>query len=192
MALNEIRIVVVNGGGSGSGKREKTSEQLAAETEKAENKKLAASIKAITNPVDATTDKITGKMNPTAAMGVAMGVGVGVSLVKQFINFQLSDIGRKNGDSNHQAIITKQMEIYTDALNVGTSMLGGAATGAMVGGPIGAVIGGTIGVVASAINIGFRQAERERAFAHEIFREQNTRAYNIARANNFLTNGRDR
>jgi hypothetical protein len=191
MALNEIRIVVVNGGGAGgSTAKAKTPEQIEREANKMKNKKLAATIKAFSDPVDAATDKITGKMSPSAAFATNMAMQVGTQFVKQAIDFYVSDIGRRNGDSNYQAIVNHKMEIVNDVMNVGQAMAGGAVAGATVGGVPGALIGMVLGGISAGMSIGFRQAERERAYAHEMFKSNNNQAYNISRAGINVLSGR--
>jgi len=187
MAINEIRIVVVNGGAE---KKAKTPEQLAKDEAKMKNKKLAGSIKSFTDPVDAAKDKITGKMSPSAAMATTMAIQVAVQFSKQAFNYYVSDIGRKSGDSNYQAIVNRRMEIVNDVMGVGGAMATGAVAGAMVGGVPGALIGAALGGVSSAINLGFRQAERERSYAHLMFKENNNQAYNLARASYTALTGR--
>ena len=57
-------------------------------------------------------------------------------------------------------------------------------------GPIGAVVGVIVGTVASSINLGVKYAQRERAYAHELFKDDSSRAYNLARAGDMLLTGR--
>lgn len=159
---------------------------------KAGQKALSKKISTITDPIGAATDKISGKMSPAGAFATTMGANVAVGLVKQAINYHINNIGRETGDSNYQAQINRQMEITNDFLNAGQGVLTGAASGAAVGGPVGAVIGGAIGAISSAINIGFRQAERERDYQHTIFKEANSQAVQLARANYSWNTGRVR
>lgn len=105
-----------------------------------------------------------------------------ISTVKQTANYFISDIGRRHGDSNYQQQINRSIEIAKDGLG----LLGATASGAAMGGPVGAVLGFTAG----AINLGFKYAERERAYQHEMFRESNSQAYNLSRANFSALTGR--
>ena len=190
MALNELRIIVVNGGGSGGNgngvKKEKTPEEL----QKEKNQKLSKAIKKFSHPVDAASDKITGKMSPSAALATTMAVNLGVSFLKQSLNYLTSNIGRSTGDSNYQAQIGRQLELVNDTVSVGGSMLSGLAAGAAIGGLPGAAVGAILSGVSSGINIGFRQMERERTYQYEMFKQGNNQAYNLARANYSATNGR--
>ena len=194
MALNELRIIVVNGGGSGGNgsasgiKKEKTVAQF----QKEKNQKLSKAIKSFSNPVDAAVDKITGKMSPSAALVTTMAVNLGVSFLKQSFNYHISNIGRSAGDSNYQAIVGRQLEIVSDNINTISSVLSGAAAGAAIGGFAGAAVGAVTGGISAGISIGFRQAERQRAYDYELFKQNNTQSYNLSRANYSLYNGRVR
>lgn len=193
MALNQIRIIVVNGGGSGgnsvNGKKEKT----AADIEREQNKKAVSKIKAAMHPVNTVKEKIEGKLNmtPTQAVAYNMGVNVALQLAKQSFNYFISDIGRRTGDSNYQAQINRTFEIVGDGLNIATGALSGAAIGRMAG-PGGAAVGAILGSISSAASIGFRQAERQRTYQHEMFKQSNNQAYNLARANYSAWTGRAR
>lgn len=195
MALNELRIIVVNGGGSGGNsngsgiKKEKT----AAELEKEANKKASGKIKAWMHPVNTVKEKIEGKitMTPTQVVAYNMAFNVGVQLAKQAFNYFVSDIGRRNGDSNYQAQINRTLEVAGDGLGLITSALSGAAIGRMAGAG-GAMVGAVAGVVSSVASIGFRQADRQRAYQHEIFKQNNNQAYNLSRANYSAWTGRAR
>jgi hypothetical protein len=54
------------------------------------------------------------------------------------------------------------------------------------------VLGFLIGATASSINLGFKYAEREREYQHEMFQESTSQAHNLARANFQQVTGRMR
>lgn len=117
----------------------------------------------------------------------------------EFINYYISDIGRANGDSNYQAIVNRRIEQVTDALSIGQGILSGASAGVTAGGmagpigaAIGAVIGATIGAISSGVGLGFKYAERERTYQHEMFKERTSQAYMLARTNYSAYTGRVR
>lgn len=116
-------------------------------------------------------------------------ISIGKNIVVQSANFYLSDIGRRNGDSNYQAIINRKLEVLQDTGNVAKSAVEGAIAGAGLGIP-GIVLGGLLGAASAGVNIGFKYAERERAYQHEMFKENNSQAYNLARANYSALTGR--
>lgn len=110
---------------------------------------------------------------------------------REAINYFVSDIGRSTGDSNYQAIVNRKIEKVTDGLSVGQGMLSGAAAGASIG-PVGAVIGAAVGAISAGVSLGFKYSERERAYQHEMFKENNSQAYQLARANYSALTGRVR
>jgi hypothetical protein len=181
---------IVNGWTGTKSNKKPNALARASDEQKASNKVLSKKIQAFSDPVSAGTDKIAGKLSPAAAYATTAGVNLAVGIVKQSINYYVSNIGRANGDSNYQAQVNRQMEIVNDFLNTGSSVLGGASAGAMVGGPAGALVGAAIGGISSAVSIGFRQAEREREYQHTQFENANSQAYNLARANYSATTGR--
>lgn len=189
MALNQIKIIVVNGGGSGNSFGNDKVE-TPREKQKKKNQKLSSAIKKFSHPVDAAVDKIAGKMSPSAALATTMAANLGISFLKQSFNYLVSNIGRSTGDSNYQAQIGRQLEIVNDTVNVGGSMLSGAAAGATIGGLPGAVVGALLSGASAGMSIGFRQSERERSYQYEMFKQGNNQAYNLARANYSATNGR--
>lgn len=193
MALNKIEIIVTDGSGNCSIRDKNTGSVQKKQQEKAEklrNKKLAGKFKAMGHPLKAAQDKVTGNMSPAKAFATSMAIGVGKQLLSQSFNYYVSNIGRENGDSNFQTLVNRQFEIVNDSINVISSMASGAAAGAAVGHLPGAIIGATVGAVSSAISIGFRQAERERSYQYQIFKQDNNQAYNLARANYSATTGR--
>ncbi len=74
-------------------------------------------------------------------------------------------------------------------------MFGGAWSGAAAGsvfGHVGAALGAVVGDVSSGISLGFKYAERNREYQHEMFRNETSQAYNLARANYSVWTGRVR
>lgn len=120
---------------------------------------------------------------------VAYAASQMISLTKQSANYFISDIGRQNGDSNYQAQINRSIEIAKDIAGIGISAFAGAKLGA-VGGPAGIAVGAIIGLVSSAANLGLRQAERSRSYAHQQFIDNNSQAVRKSRADFNLTTGR--
>ena len=130
-------------------------------------------------------------VSPTTFFALQAGVGLATQTARQVISYYVSDIGRRNGDSNYQAIINRRIEQITDPLSIGQGALSGAAAGAMFGG-VGIAVGAAVGAISSGINLHFKYAERERAYAHEMFQQRNSQAYNLARSNYSVLNGRVR
>lgn len=177
MALHNIKIVVVDGGRAGSYKARSTGNG----GEKKKDYKDSPLYKML-NLKDTLKNKVQSGMTPAGVMAFDMGVKFTSQIVKQSANYYISDIGRKNGDSNYQQTINRQIEIITDVTGALNSTLSGAATGSMFG-PMGAVVGALAGSISSAVSYGFRQAERQRDYQHEIFKNNNSQAYNLARTN---------
>ncbi len=175
MALHNIKIVVVDGGRAGSYKARNTGTN----GEKKKDYKDSPLYKML-NLKDTLKNKVQSGMTPAGVMAFDMGVKVASQIVKQSANYYISDIGRKNGDSNYQQTINRQLEIITDVTGSLSSVLSGAATGSMFG-PAGMIVGALAGSVSAAASYGFRQAERERDYQHEIFKNNNSQVYNLAR-----------
>lgn len=136
-------------------------------------------------------NKGTSWLTPGGAMVFNMGVQLTKQFVTQTANYYISDIGRKNGDSNYQQLVNRNIEIASDVGSFLTSAASGAATGSMFG-PAGAVVGAVVGVASSAMSLGFRQAERQREYQHTMFKNNTSQAYNLARANYSAYTGRVR
>lgn len=189
MALHNLKIIVVDGGKGGkyrnSGNKSSTNEP--SQKEKNKNSPLYKML----NAKQTIKNKVQSGMTPSAVFAMDMGMSVAGQTVKQIANYYISDIGRKNGDSNYQASINRQIEIVTDTLGIAGSALSGAAAGSMFG-PAGAGIGLVVGAASSAISLGFKYAERERAYEHERFKLNNNQAYNLSRANFSALSGRVR
>lgn len=185
MALHNLKIIVVDGGKRASSVSSGSVSQSKEEREKNKNSPLYK----LLNAKQTIKNSIQSGMSPSAVFAMDMGLKVGSQLVKQTANFYLTDIGRRNGDSNYQAIINRQIEVVTDPLSVVGATLSGAAAGSMFG-PIGAGVGAVVGLASSAITLGFKYAEREREYQHTLFEEYNNQAYNLSRANFSIYTGR--
>lgn len=187
MALHNIKIVVVDGGRSGTYKAKNAGIEGKDAESAAKNKN--SPLYKVLNAKETIKNTVQSGMSPTAVFAMDMGLRVGSQLVSQTANYYLTDIGRKNGDSNYQAIINRQIEAVTDPLSLVGGTLSGAATGAMFG-PIGAAIGAVVGLVGSSISLGFKYAGKEREYQHTLFEENNNQAYRLSRANFSIYTGR--
>lgn len=187
MALHNLKIVVVDGGRSGSYKAKNASS--GAKNQKEENYKDTPLYKLL-NAKEEIKDKVQSGMTPASVFAMDMGLRVASQLVRQTANYYISDIGRRNGDSNYQSIINRQIEIGTDVLSVVGGTWAGAQMGTAVLPGIGTVIGAAIGAISSSASLGFKYAGREREYQHEMFKENTSQAYNLARANYSAFTGR--
>lgn len=189
MALHNLKITVVDGGKVGAGVfSDKSSTESAGEkTPDGKNSTLYK----ILNYNKTIKGKIKQAMSPTAFFAVEQGVGLATQIGKEVINYFVGDIGRASGDSNYQAVVSRKIEIATDFMSVGQGILNGAAAGSMAG-PIGAAIGAVIGAASSGVSLGFKYAERERTYQHEMFKENTSQAYQLSRANYTVATGRAR
>lgn len=174
MALHNLKIIVVDGGRSNSNYSTGTSKNMSREEIK--NTPLYK----LMHAKETITNKVTSGTSPSKAFAITMGINVASQFVKQTANYYISDIGRKNGDSNYQSIINRQLEIVSDAVGLVSGTGYGALAGSMFG-PAGAAIGAVLGLVSSGISLGFKYSERERAYQHEIFKLNNNQTYNLAR-----------
>lgn len=183
MALHNLKITVIDGGKSNGG--------MFGSDDSIANKKSGRStaLYKMLNLNQTIIGKVKQATTPTTFFAIQMGVSLAAQTARQFINYYVSDIGRSNGDSNHQAIVNRQIEQVTDALSLGQGALGGAAAGSMFGVP-GAAIGAALGAASSGISLGFKYADRNRSYAHEMFKENNSQAYNLARAGEAALTGR--
>lgn len=189
MALHNLKIIVYDGGKAGDGIFSSSSDNKGASGGGSDNKKSL--LYKVLNYNSTIRNKVKQSTSPTTFFAVQQGVSLAVQTGREAINYFVSDIGRANGDSNYQAIVNRKIEKVTDALSVGQGALSGAAAGAMAG-PVGAVIGAVVGVAASGISLGFKYAERERAYQHTMFKENTSQAYQLARANYSVYTGRVR
>lgn len=194
MALHNLKIIVVDGGRSSSykssGRGSGGGGGDGSNTKSASTNKDSPLYKVL-NAKETIKEKIQSGLSPRTVFAIDMGVRIAGQVIKQAANYYISDIGRSNGDSNYQSYINRQIEIITDPLSV----IGGAASGAAAGsmfGPLGAVIGAVGGALSSGISLGFKYAERQRAYQHEMFKENTSQAYNLARANYSAFTGRVR
>lgn len=186
MALHNLTITVVDGGTSGN----KWGTSPLKKADKEPGPKDSKLYK-ILNYNDTLTTKVKQAVSPTTFFALQSGVNLATQTAKQFVNYYVSDIGRRNGDSNYQAMVNRRIEQVTDPLSIAGGALSGAAAGAAFGG-VGAIVGVVVGAASSAINLGFKYAERERSYAHTMFQENNSQAYNLARANYSALTGRVR
>jgi len=188
MALHDLRIVVVDGGSASSGGGNKSgAKNKGGGKNKADytESKLYKTL----NFSEEVKGKIKKNTNPATFYALQAGASIATQTLKQVANFYLSDIGRRNGDSNYQAQVNRTLEVVGDVTSVLGGMHSGAAAGSALG-PIGAAIGALAGGVSSGISLGFKYAEKERAYQHEMFKENMSQAYNLARANYSVGTGR--
>lgn len=188
MALHNLKIVVVDGGRNNSYKSKNAGLKNSA-NDKTEYKDTP--LYKMLNAKQTIKNKIQSGMSPADVFAMDMGTRVAGQLIRQTANYYLSDIGRKNGDSNYQAIVNAEIESITKPLSIVGSALSGAAAGSMFG-PIGAGVGAVVGALSSTISLGFSYASENRQYQQDRFAERNSQAYNLARANYSLTTGRSR
>jgi hypothetical protein len=196
MAVKALKIIVINGGrGSGGGLFDQSegggSGKKTDPAKEAMKQWKASKIYKMLNYNQSIRAKIQQKTSPAAAYAIQSGIGLAWQTAKQYANYRINDIGRKNGDSNYQAIVQRRIEQVTDPLGVLGGALSGAAAGSAAGLP-GAIAGAVIGAAGAGIDLGFKYAERERAYQHEMFKESTSQAYNLARANYSALTGRVR
>jgi len=185
MALHNLKIVVVDGGRAGSSRASSAS----GDKSKKKNKYKDTPLYKMLHAKETIKDKIQSGMSPSAVFAMDMGLRVAGQVVKQTANYYISDIGRRTGDSNYQNMINKQLNIVSDTLSVAGSTLSGAAAGSMFG-PVGAVVGAAFGATSSLISIGFKAAEVERQYQHEMFKQETSQQYALSRANYSIYTGR--
>lgn len=188
MAIHSLKIVVYDGGRA-EDKHGDSSIISDSGDDRADSKK--SKLYSILNYNQTIKNKIKQATSPTAFYATQQGVALAVQTGREAINYFVSDIGRSTGDSNYQAIVNRKIEKVTDGLSVGQGMLSGAAAGASIG-PVGAVIGAAVGAISAGVSLGFKYSERERAYQHEMFKENNSPAYQLARANYSALTGRVR
>ncbi len=186
MALHNLRITVVDGG--------KVTDENTGTTgdsgQKQPGGKNSALYK-IFHLNQTIKNKVKQATTPTQFFALQSAVNLATQTAKQFVNYYISDIGRKNGDANYQAVVNRRIEQVTDVLSIGQGALGGAGAGAVFGVP-GVVIGAVVGAASSGVNLGFKYAERERDYQYQRFTDNNNQAYNLARANYSVFTGRVR
>ncbi len=187
MALHNLKIIVYDGG-KASGGLFGSDDSKDGGGKKKKDKSL---LYKVLNYNSTIKDKMKQAVSPTTFFAIQAGVNLAVQTGREAINYFVSDIGRSSGDSNYQAIVNRKIEKVTDVLSIGQGALGGAASGAAFGG-IGAAVGAVVGAASSGISLAFKYAERERAYAHEMFEQSNSQAYQLARANYSALTGRVR
>lgn len=186
MALHNLKITVVDGG------KATTTLGSSSKSESGEKKKNDKSVLSkVLNYNQTVKSYLKQHTSSTTFFAIQQGVNLARQTGREFLNYYVSDIGRANGDSNYQAIVNRRIEKVTDGLSIGQGMLAGASAGSMIG-PWGAVIGAVVGAASSSISLGFKYAERERAYQHEMFKESTSQAYQLARANYSAFTGRVR
>lgn len=179
MALHNLKIVVVDGGRNGSYK----SKNAGVDTDEKDNSDFEKTLfYKVLHGKKIIRDKLKQKLSPTTLLALDMGAKVVAQTIKQTANYYISDIGRKQGDDNFQAIINRQIEVITDPLSIIGGAISGATAGSLVS-PIGTAIGAVLGATSSAISLGIKYAERDRNYQYEMFQQNNGIAYNISRAN---------
>ena len=183
MALHSLKIIVYDGGKTRDGVFGSDDSTESGGSKKQEKSLLYK----VLNYNSTLKSKMKKATSPTTFFAIQQGISVAVQTGREFINYYVSDIGRSTGDSNYQAIINRKIEKVTDVLSIGQGALGGAAAG-----PWGAAIGAVVGAVSSGISLGFKYAERERSYSHERFEQNNSQAYQLARANFTALTGRVR
>ncbi len=188
MALHDLRIVVVDGGSSASGGGYKNSSKNKSGEEDKTNYTDSKLYKTL-NFSNEVKNKIKKNTNPATFYALQAGASIATQTLKQIANYYLSDIGRRNGDSNYQSQVNRTLEVVGDVTSVFGGIYSGAAAGSALG-PVGAAIGALAGGISSGIGLGFKSAEKERVYQHEMFKENTSQAYNLARANYSAGTGR--
>lgn len=186
MAISTLKIVVVGGG-----KSEKSYADTNAESGNQKSNGKSSKLYKLLNYNQTIKSKFQKATSPTTFYAIQSGVNLATQTARQFINYYVSDIGRSTGDSNYQAIVNRRIEQVTDVTSVLGGALGGAAAGSAMG-PVGAIVGAVVGAASSGINLAFKYEERDRAYQHEMFQENNSQAYQLARANYSALTGRVR
>lgn len=189
MALHNLKITVIDGGKATVGALGDSGSEGGGEG--GGKKKEKSLLYKVLNYNQTVRDYVKQNTSATTFFAVQQGISLAKQVGREFINYYVSDIGRANGDSNYQAIVNRKIEVATDALGFVSGALSGAAMGS-VAGPIGAAVGAVVGVVSQGVSLGFKYAERQRAYEHEMFTEGTSQAYQLARANYTALTGRVR
>lgn len=173
MALHTLKIVVVDGG---------RAENLRGYSS-GESGVYGQSMSPIRSVVDRRTmqEKVASCFSPTATYGMVQVGRLAVQTAKSAFNYYVSDIGRSTGDSNYQAIVNRKMEVIGQTASLINGAISGAMAGGMTGNPIGVAVGAVVGLASSAINIGFQEAQAQRAYNHTMAEEKAARDYTIGR-----------
>lgn len=133
-------------------------------------------IKAINADPNMTTDQkefAVQKLEQSKARAaiVSYGVNMAVSTGLAVADYYISDIGRRNGDSNYQAEIDRVSSNASRMINVTMGVVSSAAAGFAVGGVAGALIMGTISFVGQGVSYKLEIDRQNRAYAHEMFKD---------------------
>lgn len=187
MALHNIKITVIDGGKAA----QNWGSDLNSDTTNKKKKKEKSKLYKILNLNQTIRSSVKQAVTPGNFYAVQSGVSLATQIAKQAISYYVSDIGRKSGDSNYQATVARKIEQATDIMSIVGGALSGAGSGAAFG-VGGAVFGTVVGAASSAISLGYKYAERERTYAHEMFKLENSQAYNLTRANYSALTGRVR
>lgn len=190
MALHNLKITVIDGGKETSGIFGGNDAGGGASKDKKDGTKKSTLYKVL-NYNQTIRDVVKQHTSQTTFFAVQQGISLAKQVGREFVNYYVSDIGRANGDSNYQAIVNRKIEVVTDGAGFLTSALSGASMGASAG-PVGAVVGAVVGFVSQGVSLGFKYAERERAYEHQRFQENTSQAYQLARANYTALTGRVR
>lgn len=102
---------------------------------------------------------------------VAYGVNMAINAGKTVADYYISDIGRRNGDSNYQKEIDRVTNNASRVMNVIMGVGSSTAAGFAVGGVPGALIMGAISAVGQGISYGFEIKRQNREYAHEMFKD---------------------
>lgn len=191
MALHNLKITVIDGGSAGGSGIFKGSDDAATNTGEKSKKTKDGLLYKILNYNATMKDKLKQSTSPTAAFAIMAGVQLVRQTGREILNYYVSDIGISSGDSNYQSIVQRKIEVASDVMSVGQGALGGAAAGSTFG-VYGALIGAAVGAVGSGISLGFKYSGRYIKYTHEVFKENNSQAYQLSRANFNIYTGRGR
>lgn len=186
MALHTLKIVVVDGGRASNYSTGSSS----ATTKTTHKVDKESPLYKLLNAKEIIKEKMEKKITASGVYAVSTFGRLAIQTAKSFHNYRVSDIGRKHGDSNYQAMVNREYEVAGEIAGIVGGAVNGAMAGVMTGNPIGVVVGLVAGVASSAINLGFKYAEKERSYQHEMFKNNTSQAYNLARANYSISTGR--
>ena len=178
MALHTLKIVVVDGGRAsnvsigGNTGTTKTTQKVDKESP----------LYKLLNAKEIIKEKTIGKLTPASAYTVGTFGRLAIQTAKSAFSYYISDIGRSTGDSNYQAIVNKKYELLGEVMGLVGGMVSGATAGFMTtANPIGAVAGAVLGFTSSAVSLGFKHAEQDRAYRHTMAEEKAGIDYNRGR-----------
>jgi hypothetical protein len=178
MALHNLKITVVDGGRQLGGGE--FGSDLNRKKESGEKSSKDSLLYRFFNFNSTIKDSVKKAVSPTTFFAMQTGINLATQTGRQFINYYISDIGRRHGDSNYQFIVSRQIEKYSDIASIGLGAFSGAGAGS-VAGPLGVGIGAVVGAASAGINIAFRDANRERNLQHELFKDHSSISYSLAR-----------